>query len=153
MFTNRKLFQIMGRFVCDTFNTIMKTKYSFIVLIIILLLYLLNLITFIYYTIIIISFSLFGIYIAFKLNGNKLMKIHVLDNYSNQFSSINSSFDSVDSKTTNFNENYFRTRTLISRNVDQLIEQIIDFCLRDFVFIWYKNLVINCDQTFETKLK
>ncbi len=134
----------------------MKTKYSFILLIIILLLYLLNLLTFIYYTIIIISFSLFGIYIAFELNRNKLMKIHVLDNNSNQFlinSSFNSSFDSIDSKTKNFNENYFQTRTLISRNVDQLIEQIIDFCLRDFVLIWYKNIVINCDQTFETKLK
>ncbi len=134
----------------------MKTKYPFILLIIILLLYLLNLLTIIYYTIIIIIFSLFGIYIAFKLNRNELMKclneINVLDNNWNQFS-INSSFDSIDSKTTNLNENYFQTRTLISQNVDQLIEQIIDFCLRDFVFIWYKKLVINCDQTFETKLK
>lgn len=106
--------------------------------------------TLIYYTIIAISFLLYGIYFAIQLNRNELMKTIDCCDKSNQFKST---FDSIDSKTTNLIENYFKTRTLISRNVDELIEQIIDLCLRDYVLVWYQKLVINCNQNFETKLK
>ncbi|CAG2104968.1 unnamed protein product [Medioppia subpectinata] len=68
--------------------------------------------------------------------------------------------DSNDSKTLAIEEtdkevdNFFRTRSLVSTNVDQLLDQLIDFCLRDFVFLWYKDLTDDCDhQTIHSTLK
>ncbi|CAG2166197.1 unnamed protein product, partial [Oppiella nova] len=51
-------------------------------------------------------------------------------------------------------DNYFVTRTLVSPNVDQLMQQLIDYCLRDFLFVWYKDLADDCHrETIRSELK
>ncbi|KAG9508664.1 Sorting nexin-25 [Fragariocoptes setiger] len=56
----------------------------------------------------------------------------------------------------NVSSNYFRKRTLVSREVDTVIEQIIDLILRDYFFRWSSDLLPDTQSFIDdirTKLK
>ncbi|XP_054164118.1 sorting nexin-25-like [Oppia nitens] len=112
------------------------------------------------YLFLVIVITLIGLYLGVKSYERQLM-----DNYQQQYDSnnintlkLNPKYNSRhnDNKKT-FDDpidNYFKSRTLVSTNVDQLMEEIVDNCLRDFLFVWYKNLVKDCDSDrLSTKIK
>lgn len=45
----------------------------------------------------------------------------------------------------------FKEKTLISKEVDSTIEQIVDYILRDYLFSWATQFVPN-DETFKESL-
>ncbi|XP_053213875.1 sorting nexin-25-like [Panonychus citri] len=49
--------------------------------------------------------------------------------------------------------NYFKTNLLISKNVDTLLEEIIDLIFRDYLYDWYIDLVQNNTDRLDVKLK
>lgn len=53
-------------------------------------------------------------------------------------------------------DNCFKSRLLISKTVDPVIEDLIDYTLRDFVFVWYNDLVpeekFNLNQRLKNEL-
>lgn len=46
---------------------------------------------------------------------------------------------------------YFKEKTLISKDVDLTIEQIVEYILRDYLYSWAVNFVPN-DETFKDSL-
>lgn len=53
----------------------------------------------------------------------------------------------------NLPENYFQSRSLISKNVDNVLEEIIDLIIRDYVIFWYRDIVQKDDILFKQQLK
>uniref|UniRef100_T1JVM1 Sorting nexin-25 n=1 Tax=Tetranychus urticae TaxID=32264 RepID=T1JVM1_TETUR len=49
--------------------------------------------------------------------------------------------------------NYFKSNLLISKNVDALIEDIIDLVFRDYIYEWYNDLAQNDTEDLDVKLK
>ena len=99
---------------------------------------------------------LFAIYCGIKLNKKQLIANYFdLNNTYNQ-NILNSSTNlcQTDDKTDETIDNYFGNRTLVSPNVDQLLQQIIDYCLRDFILIWSQTLIDRkSSEKIEIKLK
>ena len=124
-------------------------KCSFILFILLISHHCPGLSSFLIYMIAIAIASIFGIYFGIKFNQKTIIedygKNHLVS------SSLRTSNGRSNSrKTDKVVENYFQTRTLVSANVDQLMEQMTDYCLRDFVFVWYKDLVNeNNDETID----
>ncbi|RWS30016.1 sorting nexin-25-like protein, partial [Leptotrombidium deliense] len=50
-------------------------------------------------------------------------------------------------------EEYFKSQLLISKNVDSVIEEMVDFIFRDFFLLWYKDIVSEDIHSTEVKLK
>lgn len=98
--------------------------------------------------------SLFGIYFGIKFNRKAIIddyhKSHLNPVLMSSSLVNRPNLRKTDKEVV---ENYFQTRTLVSANVDQLMEQMTNYCLRDFVFIWYKDLVNEDNDTIELKLK
>lgn len=125
-----------------------STKFLLFLFSILILLIASNLFYIIYYSFVVTCFALFGVILAIHLNRNRILQ-------SNQFNSKYQPIKlSIVGPSNNLNcDNYFKKRTLISDNVDELIEEIIDLCLRDFIYYWFDSLVKSDKQNLNTIIK
>lgn len=130
-------------------------KYLLILALIAIILHSINFLNCVHFVILTSAFISAAAWLAFKVHYNQLNEIHFVS--CSQFSSLRE-FSLMpplnDVNADEVEENYFKSRTLISKNVDEVMEEIIDLCLRDFVMIWYKTLVTRRDtKRLEIKLK
>lgn len=92
-----------------------------------------------------ISFALHKMPLKFdKIHDNQITTSHPLNIYSLTLKS---------NVQQNLPENYFQSRSLISKNVDNVLEEIIDLIIRDYVIFWYRDIVQKDDILFKQQLK